>query len=214
MACYLHDVGMGLSDKDYEEFKDIMGEKRYFEEHPNDTKADFLRTYHNEFSVLFIEKYAELFDLPSEEYVFAVKQVARGHRKTDLYDETQYPADYKMPNGNTVCLPYLAALVRLADEVDVAASRNPLVLFDLDLLRDEISILENKKLMAVETVKLTKSSFIVCTKSDDADILDALVKMIDKMQETLDLCRDVVARRSNFVITQKKVILQQLHNEE
>jgi len=214
MACYLHDVGMGLSDKDYEEFKDIMGEKRYFEEHPNDTKADFLRTYHNEFSSLFIEKYADLFDLPSEEYVFAVKQVARGHRKTDLYDETQYPADYKMPNGNTVCLPYLAALIRLADEVDVAASRNPMILFDMDLLRDEISILENKKLLAVESVKLTKSSFIVCTRSDDADILDAMVKMIDKMQETLDLCRDVVAKRSNFVITQKKVILERLHNDE
>ena len=214
MACYLHDVGMGLSDRDYDEFKDIMGEKAYFAEHPDDTRADFLRTYHNEFSALFIEKYADLFDLPSEEYVYAIKQVSRGHRKTDLYDESQYPSNYKMPNGNTVCLPYLAALVRLADEIDVAASRNPIILFDLDLLSTEISIIENKKLMAVESVKMTKSSFILYTKTEEELILNALEKMINKMQETLDYCRDVVGRRSSFVVTQKKVILERLHNEK
>ena len=69
MAGYLHDIGMGIGEKDYEEFKDVLGAEQYFKDHPNDSKADFVRTYHNEFSGLFIDKYAPLFDLPSDEYL-------------------------------------------------------------------------------------------------------------------------------------------------
>ena len=207
MAGYLHDVGMGISEKDYEEFKDALGAEQYFKDHPDDTRADFVRTYHNEFSGLFIEKYAPLFDMPSEEFVFAIKQVSRGHRKTDLYDEKEYPADYRMPDGTTVCLPYLAALIRLTDEIDVAASRNPLILYDIDLLTNEVSIQENRKLMAVEHLEMTKSSFILHTHEKDPEILDALDRAVIKMQETLDLCRDVTEKRTPFRITQKKVVL-------
>jgi len=207
MAGYLHDVGMGISEKDYEEFKDALGAEQYFKDHPDDTRADFVRTYHNEFSGLFIEKYAPLFDMPSEEFVFAIKQVSRGHRKTDLYDENEYPADYRMPDGTTVCLPYLAALIRLTDEIDVAASRNPLILYDIDLLTNEVSIQENRKLMAVEHLEMTKSSFILHTHEKDPEILDALDRAVIKMQETLDLCRDVTEKRTPFRITQKKVVL-------
>jgi anti-sigma regulatory factor (Ser/Thr protein kinase) len=207
MAGYLHDVGMGISEKDYEEFKDVLGAEQYFKDHPDDTRADFVRTYHNEFSGLFIEKYAPLFDMPSDEFVFAIKQVSRGHRKTDLYDENEYPADYRMPDGTTVCLPYLAALIRLTDEIDVAASRNPLILYDIDLLTNEVSIQENRKLMAVEHLEMTKSSFILHTHEKDPEILDALDRAIVKMQETLDLCRDVTEKRTPFRITQKKVVL-------
>ena len=207
MAGYLHDIGMGISERDYEEFKDRMGAEQYFRDHPDDSKADFVRAYHNEFSGLFIEKYAPMFDLPSDEYTFAIKQVSRGHRKTDLYDEKEYPADYRMPDGTTVCLPYLAALIRLTDEIDVAASRSPLILYDIDLLTNEISIQENRKLMAVESLEMTDSSFILHTREDDQEILDALDRAVVKMQETLDLCRDVVEKRTPFSISQKKVVL-------
>ena len=207
MAGYLHDIGMGIGEKDYEEFKDVLGAEQYFKDHPNDSKADFVRTYHNEFSGLFVEKYAPMFDLPSDEFTFAIKQVSRGHRKTDLYDEKEYPADYRMPDGTTVCLPYLAALIRLTDEIDVAASRNPLILYDIDLLTNEVSIQENRKLMAVEHLEMTKSSFILHTREEDQEILDALDRAIVKMQETLDLCRDVVEKRTIFRISQKKVVL-------
>lgn len=207
MACYLHDIGMGISEKDYEEFKDVIGETQYFKDHPNDKRADFVRTYHNEFSGLVIEKYAELFDLPSPEYAYAIKQIARGHRKTDLYDEKEYPADYRMPDGSTICLPYLAALVRLADEIDVAASRNPLILYDIELLTDEVEIHENRKLMAVKSLKMTGSSFILNTDIDDEELLTSLSRMVNKMQKTLDYCRAVVETRTPFSISQSKVIL-------
>ena len=207
MSCYLHDSGMGISRKDYDRFKDQMGEKEYFEKHPDDTISDFVRTYHNEFSGLFITRYAKMFDIPSEEHLFAIRQVSRGHRKTDLFDETEYPAAYRMPDGNTVCVPYLAALIRLADEVDVVASRNPMILYDIEIVKDEFSLLEHRKLDAVKSMEMTESEFILHAESDDEKVLEGLRDMVSKMQKTLDLCREVVEIRTPFSLSQNKVIL-------
>ena len=207
-ACYFHDVGMGISEKDYEAFKDEIGEKAFFEKNPQATKADFVRIYHNEFSGLFIDKYEDLFEIPSKEHAFAIRQVARGHRKTDLFDEKEYPAALQLSNGNTVCLPYLASLVRLADEIDVVATRNPLVLYDIELLTDDIQIRENRKLEAVKSMKMTRDAFILSCETEDESLYADLSGMADKMQKTLDLCVRVVAERTSFTITQKKVVLR------
>ena len=209
-ACYFHDVGMGVSDKDYDEFAAKLEERDFFAMHPGATKAEFIRTYHHEFSGLFIEKYADLFDIPTPEHLFAIKQVSRGHRKTDLYDERSYPTDYKLPNGNTVCLPYLAALIRLADEIDVVATRNPLVLYDIGDISDEIELRENKKLMAVRSMYMTESAFVLSYQTDDKGIVKAIDEMVVKMQQTLDYCRDVVHKRTDFTISQNRVIAKRL----
>ena len=63
-----------------------------------------------------------------------------------------------MPDGNTVCLPYLAALIRLADEIDVAAARNPRLLYDIESLTDEVEIIENKKVRAVRELAVTEDA--------------------------------------------------------
>lgn len=208
MASYLHDVGMGISEKDYEEFKDALGADEYYASHPEASMSDFVRDYHNEFSGLFIDKYAGLFDLPSKEHTFALKQVARGHRRTDLFDENEYPAAYALPNGNTVCLPYLAALIRLADEVDVVASRNPILLYDIGVISDLHQIEENKKLLAMKSMKMTKEAFVLYAESSDEDIIRSLRTMTDKMQRTLDICREVIVKRTPYKMSQSKVILR------
>ena len=206
-AAYLHDAGMGISEKDYAEFKDSFNEAGYFAEHPDATVADFVRDYHNEFSGRFIKKYAGLFDFPSDEHTFAICQVARGHRRTDLFDEKEYPSDYALPNGNTVCLPYLAALIRLADEIDVVASRNPLVLYDIGLIKDAGEIIENKKVAAVREMKMTADEFILLAETDEEEIAEELEKMAGKMQKTLDTCRAVISERTGFTLSQTKVVL-------
>lgn len=207
MGAYLHDVGMGISEKDYSEFKDRLGEKEYFEENPGRTRENFVRDRHNEFSGFFIEKYAELFDIPSPEHVFAIKQIARGHRKTELMDENEYPSEYMLPNGNKVCLPYLAALIRIADEIDVAASRNPIILYDIELLTDVKNLEENKKLQAIRSLRMTKDSFVLTAETDEEAVYDSLKKMTDKMQKVLDYCREVIEKRTPYTLTQKKVVL-------
>lgn len=207
-GCYLHDVGMGIGDKDYEEFGQRLGADEFFAKNPDATKADFVRTCHNELSGLFVEKYGDLFDIPSPAHLFAIKQVVRGHRKTNLFDEKEYPSKLILPNGNTVCLPYISALLRISDEIDVVATRNPLVLYDLDELTDEIEIVENKKVAAIKSMYMTESAFVLLYDTEEQSIIDELEKMVEKMQSTLDYCRDVVKKRTDFTLRQRRVILR------
>ena len=121
-GCYFHDTGMGITRKDFEAFSREIDFGDYFEKHPNATAAEQIRDFHNEYSGRFIRKYAELFEFPSKAHLEAVIQISRGHRKTDLKDESIYPINLPTPDGGSICLPYLAALLRLADEIDVTAS--------------------------------------------------------------------------------------------
>ena len=210
MGCYFHDTGMGITLKDYQEFSKQIDFRDYFDTHSRDKLPEIIRSFHNEYSGLFIRKYAELFEIPSEEHLFAVIQIARGHRKTDLLDEKEYPASLRMPDGNTVCLPYLAALIRLADEIDVAAARNPRLLYDIESLTDEVEIIENKKVRAVRELAVTEDAFILYVDRSDEEILGHIRAMVVKMQKTLDYCRRVALERCPYVITQQRVRMEEV----
>lgn len=210
MGCYFHDTGMGITLKDYQEFSKQIDFRDYFDTHSRDNLPEVIRSFHNEYSGLFIRKYAELFEIPSEEHLFAVIQIARGHRKTDLLDEKEYPAALRMPDGNTVCLPYLAALIRLADEIDVAAARNPKLLYDIESLTDEVEIIENKKVRAVRELAVTEDEFILYVDRSDEEILGHIRAMVVKMQKTLDYCRRVALERCPYVITQQRVRMEEV----
>ncbi|MBQ9331362.1 MAG: hypothetical protein IJS11_00345 [Oscillospiraceae bacterium] len=210
MGCYFHDTGMGITLKDYQEFSKQIDFRGYFDTHSRDNLPEIIRSFHNEYSGLFLRKYAELFELPSEEHLFAVIQIARGHRKTDLLDEKEYPAALRMPDGNTVCLPYLSALIRLADEIDVAAARNPRLLYDIESLTDEVEIIENKKVRAVRELAVTEDAFILYVDRSDEEILGHIRAMVVKMQKTLDYCRRVALERCPYVITQQRVRMEEV----
>ncbi len=206
-ACYFHDTGMGITKKDFDAFSEQIDFGDYFETHSRGDLPSVVRTFHNEFSGLFIRKYAQLFEFPSEAHLRAVIQVARGHRKTDLTDEAEYPLALRVPNGNVLCLPYLTALIRLADEIDVAASRNPVLLYDIELLTDETEIIENKKVKAVRSLEITDRDFILHVDTCEDKILSELRVMAGKMQKTLNTCRAAVCGRTPYVITQERVLI-------
>ena len=48
MACALHDVGMGVSDKDMDTFTDASGLREYADAHPEISKPNFIRKFHND----------------------------------------------------------------------------------------------------------------------------------------------------------------------
>ena len=208
MGCYFHDTGMGITHNDFLEFSSQIDFGNYFDTHRREDVSRVIRDFHNEFSGRFIRKYAELFEIPSEKHLFAVMQIARGHRKTDLMSEKEYPAAMPVPGGNTICLPYLAALIRLADEIDVAAARNPKLLYDIECLTDEVQIIENRKLKAVRELIVTEDEFILQTDPTDSDILGRVCDVAAKMQKTLDLCRRVTELRTPYVITQQRVRME------
>lgn len=210
MGCCLHDVGMGISEKDYEAFKQKIDGRACFATHPEASVERVVRDYHHEFSALFIQKYADLFEIPTKEHLFCIVQVARGHRRTNLFDPDEYPAAYRLPNGHTVCLPYLSALIRLADEIDVTAERNPSLLYDIEAFTDEHEIYFSRLNEAVPMLHISPEGFTMDVKTDDEQIYAGLLTVREKMQETLDLCRRVMMERTAYRITQKWVRLRRI----
>lgn len=206
MSAYLHDAGMGISEQNFEVFSDkIPMVKSYLETYPDFDKADVIRKFHNEFSGAFIKKYAVFFDFPSEQHLFGVIQVSRGHRKTDLYDEAEYPAELILQNGNPVRLPYLASLIRLADELDIAVDRNLQFLYDVDQIENKISRLEFEMHQAIKRVDFKPDRFVVAVQPKTAEIEQKLKVLFVKLKNTLDYCIDVVEKRTPFKIDQRTI---------
>lgn len=210
LGCYFHDTGMGISHHDFDEFSKNIDFGNYFDTHERDNYPEIVRNFHHEYSGQFLKKYARFFEFPSEQHLFAVIQISRGHRKTDLYDQKEYPIDLKVPSGNTICLPYLAALVRLADEIDVTASRNSKAIYDLSKIVEEIDLIEFMKHEAVKDLEVEEKEFVMTVSTDNDAIYDKLNVLANKMKKTLDYCRDVVNARTPFKITQENVIIKRI----
>ena len=210
MGCYFHDTGMGISKNDFDEFSKKIDFGNYFATHDKDNYPEIIRNFHNEYSGLFIKKYARFFEFPSEEHMFAIIQISRGHRKTNLLDQDEYPVALKVPNGNTICLPYLSALVRLADEIDVTASRNSEAIYDLSKIVEEVHLIEFMKHEAVKGLELKEKEFVMYVSTDDEKIYKSLIVLAGKMKKTLDECRNVVNKETRYQITQEDVRIERI----
>lgn len=215
MAAYLHDAGMGVSDSDFEIFSNNIDEiKQYKLEHPDERIRDVVRKFHHELSGQFVQKYAFLFDFPSEEHLFAIKQICRGHRKTNLFDADEYPAEYKLSNGNIVHLPYLAALIRLGDELDIAIDRNIQFLFDDDIVKYGDSKEEFRKHEAIKSVKFADDHFDITIDYTDPELKDGLIVLLEKLQYSLDNCVKVIDERTPFTIYHRRLVITGLEPRE
>ena len=210
MGCYFHDTGMGIREKDYEEFSEQIDFGDYFETHKDASIPDIIRDFHNEYSGLFIRKYSALFDIPSEKHLKAIIQISRGHRKTDLTDENEYPIALPVESGNTICFPYLSGLIRLADEIDVAAGRNLSFLYDTGSLTNEKDIIEFGKHEAIKDVYVYEDKFVLAVDTKDEFVFNNIKKMSGKMQKTLDECRFAVNDRTPHTITQKTIEIKRI----
>lgn len=210
LGCYFHDTGMGVSRGDFEEFSKQIDFGNYFETHSRDNYPEIVRNFHNEYSGLFIKKYARFFEFPSEAHMFAIIQISRGHRKTDLFDKKEYPVSLMTPNGNTICLPYLSALVRLADEIDVTASRNSEAIYDLSKIVEEVHLIEFMKHEAVRGLEIKEEEFVMYVKTDDEKILKSLSVLAEKMKKTLDECRKVVNEETPYRISQETIRIERI----
>lgn len=210
MGCYFHDSGMGVSKKDFEAFSRDIDFGDYFETHSREDIPRIIRDYHNEYSGRFIRKYAEFFEIPSEEHLWAIIEISRGHRKISLMDENSYPTSMAVPSGNSLCLPYLAALIRLADEIDVSSSRNSALLYDFKSYTAENVVIEFKRHNAIHELQVMPEAFVLRIQTDEDWVMESILKTVDKMQKTLDDCRHAVLGRTPYVITQKQIVLEKL----
>ena len=203
MSCYLHDIGMGITQKNYEELSREIDFGDYFETHSRENTEMIIRDFHNEYSGLFIRKYAELFDIPCEEMVFAIVQMSRGHRKTDLLDENVYHD--LMTKDGVIRTAFLSAIIRLADEIDVGVDRNSELLFDSSKVHDVKCIEAFGTHESIRRVEVREDAIVLYIKPKAPEYRALILDLVKKMQETLDYCRKVATLRSDFHLTQTNV---------
>lgn len=208
MGALFHDVGMGISQRDYARFAPRLGLPAPAEFSRKEDWADLIRDNHQELSALYVEHYAEFLDIPNPRYVRAITQVCRGHRKTDLMDPEGYPPELEVLPGRVVHLPYLAALLCLADELDVAADRNISFLYDMDRVNNPVSRMEFRKHQAIRSVDLEEQRVVIRAETDDPEVQEGIVRLSEKLDEKLQSCRAVAAARTPFAITQEQVCLE------
>ena len=209
MACALHDIGMGVSDKDLGGFVDASGLRPYVEEHPDLSKPNLIRKFHNDFSAQFVKKYWEILEIPSVRYADAIAEVGRGHRKTDLMDTVLYPVDFDLGDGQTANLALLAALIRLCDELDIASDRNPDMLYDTETMEgmSEKDVLEFSKHEAIHTVEFMEDHILIIADTDKEDVVQGILEAAKTIKETLAYCLAVIDGRSDFKIDCRRIKL-------
>ena len=206
MGALFHDVGMGISEKDFCSFygENFSAEAGHVSK---EELQELIRKNHHELSGWFLKKYWRVFDIPNDAYTKAIIQVCRGHRKTNLMDPVEFPEALFVAEGRSVVLPYLAALVRLADELDIAADRNSAFLYDPLLIKNDISRLQFLKHQCIQSAELRSADVLVKAVSDDPEICEEILDTVSKAAEVLRECRKVVSERTSFTIKQQCVML-------
>lgn len=209
MSCALHDIGMGISDRDLDQFIDSAGVRGYIEDHPEMSKPDMIRRFHHDLSAQFVKKYWDIFDVPSVRYAEAIAAVSRGHRKIDLMDTELYPTDFDLGDGNRANLALLAALLRLCDELDVASDRNPDLLYDIKKMEEmkDGDIFEFYKHEAIRPVEFTEDSVVIIADTEREDVAVGIINATKIVKETLMYSFSVIEARSDFKIDCQKVRL-------
>lgn len=210
MACYLHDIGMGVGEKDYEAFARQIDFGNYFDTHDRSDTSSVVRAFHHEFSGCLIRKNAKLLEIPSEDLVFAIIQASRGHRKTDLFDPGEYPE--MQTEYGVIRLPYVSAVIRLADEIDVGANRNSELLFDTSTLTIKRQIEAFGTHESILRVDVTRDKIILVVKPKSPEYVPLIETLNGKIQETLDYCRRAAQERSNLRITQIRSEIEKIYD--
>ena len=195
-----HDLGMGISKTDFERFAPVLCGKLY---PPKGSEAELIREFHQEFSALLVEKYSDIFEI-RKEYVFPVMQAVRGHRKTNLWDENAFPVAFQI-GTETICLPYIAGIIRLADEMDLCRDRNSTLGGEEQMISDTYSKLVWRTHGTVRGMELTQEECILYAEGGDKDTWEELERWAHKLQKTMDEVEQVITSRTPFYLPKRNV---------
>ncbi|MES2431804.1 MAG: hypothetical protein V4556_12795 [Bacteroidota bacterium] len=199
MASLLHDIGMCIPE---DKISEIESDKRYTNykaKNPDKSKEELIRDIHHELSYDFIKKESILLKIPNEIYADAIALVSKAHRKVELMDADTYKPKYFIENGRDefACLPYLGAILRLSDELDITNVRTPDLLTKYYLPGNEISRLEWEKHMATFLVNMDSDKILISAKTNDQNVYHALEIQFSKIDEVLEYCQKVIRNIGN-----------------
>ena len=198
MASLLHDIGMCIP---IQEINEICKEDKYKEllESPTGLENEiFIRDIHHILSYEFIKRESSLLKISDANYAEAIALVAKGHRKVALDDNKEYKPKFFIKSGREfVCLPYLASILRLADELDITNIRTPKLLTKHYMPNNEQSIREWEKNISTTQINFTEDKVMFSVKCSDQNNLAALEEQFDKIQNVINYCQKTVRTISN-----------------
>lgn len=206
MAAALHDTGMGISEKDYDEFIANPDFTDYLSKSPDIPKQEAIRDLHHELSGLFIKKYSVLFEIP-DEFVFPIIQASRGHRKTDLFNRREFPPNFKAL-GYSICLPYIASLIRLADELDITAERNINLNQNISSISNDYSLTVWKLHSAIKSVTLTERICYITVINSQINDFKEFSLWIRKLRSVIAYVSSVVNDTTEYSLRQRHIKIE------
>ncbi|MGQ7870914.1 HD domain-containing protein [Sunxiuqinia sp. sy24] len=176
MSAYLHDIGMSPSIQMQEELK-----------LQNDDLAEEIRKVHHELSFKYILENWKILKIPNKKYATAIGLVCMGHRKVNLFDTEVYKHEYIVKGGKEfVCLPFLAGLLRLADELDITNDRTPELLFNNYYPTEKTSIEEWEKHKSNYFISYNDNKIIITAECSLRNVYYGLLEQKIKIQNVLN----------------------------
>lgn len=198
-----HDLGMGISGEDLKELAPLVCAQEWAACRGPEDEADLIRRHHHEFSARLMEKYADFLEI-QKEYLWAAGQAARGHRKTDLMDPGEYPADLVI-RGERICLPLIAGLIRLADELDLCCERSGFLGRAGRAVNDPYSRLVWRTHGTVKRLDIQAEEFVIVEEGADEETHRELQKWAGKLQAVSDEVWMAVEQRTAFFLPKRGV---------
>jgi hypothetical protein len=188
-SAYLHDIGMVnfkdlINENEFEDF--LKGVKS--ELSPEDALRQFIREYHHTRTEKVINTHFAEFAIEDKHQAEIIGRICLGHRKENLHDQELFEPD-KMYRSYPINVPLLAALLRIADELDLTFERAPLIIYEHILPRDPISQNEWQKHLSVSGVGLhPQDPFLIkCSATCENPKIHRLLKTMEtKINQELD----------------------------
>jgi molecular chaperone HtpG len=188
MAGFLHDIGMCPTN----EMKANVIESSAFKESGKKFE-DYLRDIHHKVSYQYITTFWRELRIINETYAEAIALVGMGHRKVELLDFDTYNPEFVVKSGSEfVCLPYLAGVLRLADELDITNDRTPELLYNQYFPSNRISREEWVKHKANYFVSFNKPTIKITSKCFEKDLYYALLKQYNKIDGVIKYAQKIV----------------------
>jgi len=201
LACYLHDVGMALGEREAEEIARSSDFQLYKKQEAvkdkDKSEEELLREYirrmhHRRSENYIIDNHKEL---GIEDYGIAkaVAVLARGHREEDLLDGEKFDSRYYVVSGkDPVCLSFLSGCLRLADDLDITRVRTPELLLRFVSPRNPVSKTEWERHRNTLAIGADGKKIKIQARCEDPTIHRTILLTASKIKDTLDLVHKVL----------------------
>jgi len=190
-AAYLHDIGMV-------DFPELGEELKEFDK--GEQTANYIRENHHLRSEEFVVKQYKELAIEDPHQAEIIGRICRGHRKENLHKSELFESD-KLYKSYSINIPLLAALLRIADELDMTFERAPLIIYERVPPRDSISKEEWERHLSISGVGLSPEDHLVIKSSatcEKPNIHRSLKSLETKINNELDDLPDHLHQYRDF----------------